>query len=134
MFAAATLKDSEPIFESFQGYLSWISTGYFGKLHPQLEQEVVMIEREEEEEEEEEKEKEKETESHENDDENDNDDDMEKAQQRKRRENSIRTRKNKALVEALRKRKEYKSLVFANSQVEADEIVEYLNTNTDING
>ena len=132
VFAAATLKDSEPIFESFQGDLSWISTGYFGKLHPQLEQEVVMIEREEEEEEEEEKEKE--TESHENDDEDDNDDDMEKAQQRKRRENSIRTRKNKALVEALRKRKEYKSLVFANSPVEADEIVEYLNTNTDING
>jgi protein transport protein SEC31 len=131
VFAAATLKDSEPIFESFQGDLSWISTGYFGKLHPQLEQEVVMIEREEEEEEEEE---EKETESHENEDENDNDDDMEKAQQRKRRENSIRTRKNKALVEALRKRKEYKSLVFANSPVEADEIVEYLNTNTDING
>ena len=130
VFAAATLKDSEPIFESFQGDLSWISTGYFGKLHPQLEQEVVMIEREEEEEEE----KERETESHENEDENDNDDDMEKAQQRKRRENSIRTRKNKALVEALRKRKEYKSLVFANSPVEADEIVEYLNTNTDING
>ena len=130
VFAAATLKDSKPIFESFQGDLSWISTGYFGKLHPQLEQEVVMIEREEDKEEEEEKE----TESHEHDDEDNNDDDMEKAQQRKRRENSIRTRKNKALVEALRKRKEYKSLVFANSPVEADEIVEYLNTNTDING
>jgi len=56
VFAAATLKDSEPIFESFQGDLSWISTGYFGKLHPQLEQEVVMIEKKEEEEEEEEEE------------------------------------------------------------------------------
>merc|ERR1712100_237221 len=49
VFAAATLKDSEPIFESFQGELSWISTGYFGKLHPQLEQEIVEIVSEEEE-------------------------------------------------------------------------------------
>ena len=123
VFAAATLKDSEPIFASFRGDLSWISTGYFGKLHPQLEQEVVMIEKKEEEEEE-------------GEEIDDDDDDIEKIQQQKRRrEKSIRVRKNKALMEALQKRKEYKSLVFANSPEEADEIVEYLNTNnTDNSG
>ena len=117
VFAAATLKDSEPIFQSFQGDLSWISTGYFGKLHPQLEQEVVMIEK-------------KEEEGEEGEEIDDDDDDIEKIQQQKRRrEKSIRVRKNKALMEALQKREEYKSLVFANSPEEADEIVEYLNTN-----
>ena len=114
VFAAATLKDSEPIFESFQGELSWISTGYFGKLHPQLEQEIVEIVSEEEEETDTGVAKE------------DNyDDDIEGAQQR--RQKIIRSRKNKALMEVLRKRKEFKSLVFANSPEEADEIVEYLN-------
>ena len=112
VFAAATLKDSEPIFESFQGELSWISTGYFGKLHPQLEQEVVEILSEEE------------TDTVVAKEDN-YDDDIEGAQQR--RQKIIRSRKNKALMEVLRKRKEYKSLVFANSPEEADEIVEYLN-------
>ena len=113
VFAAATLKDSEPIFESFQGELSWISTGYFGKLHPQLEQEIVEIVSEEEE-----------TDTGVAKEDN-YDDDIEGAQQR--RQKIIRSRKNKALMEVLRKRKEFKSLVFANSPEEADEIVEYLN-------
>jgi len=127
VFAAATLKDSEPIFDSFKGELSWISTGYFGKLHPQLEQEVIRIIVD--------KNKEEEGDDHKKEEE-------EKEDVKEEEDGVIETtaattttttskKKNKALLHALEKRKQYKSLVFAKSPEEADDIVDYLNNNTE---
>ena len=36
IFAAATMRDAEPLLEAFSGELEWISTAQFGRVHPQL--------------------------------------------------------------------------------------------------
>ena len=82
VFAAATMREAQPLLDAFPGELEWVSSSQFGRVHPQLQVRVDDV----------------------------RGDDA----------------KFDALVEAIERRRRYKSLIFANSPEEADNLVNKL--------
>ena len=82
VFAAATMREAQPLLDAFPGELEWVSSSQFGRVHPQLQVRVDDV----------------------------RGDDA----------------KFNALVEAIERRRRYKSLIFANSPEDADTLVNKL--------
>lgn len=82
VFAAATMREAQPLLDAFPGELEWVSSSQFGRVHPQLQVRVDDV----------------------------RGDDA----------------KFNALVESIERRRRYKSLIFANSPEEADNLVNKL--------
>jgi len=82
IFAAATMREAQPLLDAFKGEVEWISTARFGRVHPQLQMRVEDV-------------------------------------------NGV-DEKFAALSRALRRHRDYKTLVFANSPEEADDLVQRL--------
>lgn len=79
IFAAATMREAQPLLETFPGEVEWVSTARFGRVHPQLDVRVDDV----------------------------RGDDA----------------KFESLCDALNRHKAYKTLIFANSPEDADELV-----------